>query len=61
MAHEVGQTTVGKGDVVPAVEYDDFRVLVQPAQARRAGGAARDASEITTRFFVMISRGYALG
>src|SRR5690606_31339691 len=43
-AHVVGQTAVGEGDVLPALEDDDLRALVEPARAGGAAHAAGDAA-----------------
>ena len=51
IAHEIGQATVGKRDMMPAVNQDDLAGLAKPAGARRAGGAAGHAADDQNAFF----------
>ena len=44
-ADVVGQAAVRVRDVGPALHHEDLGVLVEPAQARRARGAAGDAAD----------------
>ena len=44
VADIIRQPAIGKRNVRSAVDEYDFRVLVQPAQARRARSAARHAT-----------------
>ncbi len=41
----IGQSAIGEADVGPAFDEHDFSGFADPAQARRRGGAAGDASD----------------
>ena len=43
-AHVVGQAAVGVGNIAALFHHDDFRLLVEPAQPRRAGRATGNAT-----------------
>jgi hypothetical protein len=50
IAHIIGQTAVGKGDIFAPVEYDNFRCLGNPAGPRCAGSAAGDTAHNQNSF-----------
>jgi hypothetical protein len=41
----IRQSAVGVGDIFPALEDDDLRSLIQPAQTRRTARAARYSAD----------------